>query len=572
MACLKCAMAPVIIINPGTSKWDIREKVWAYIESKNLANYPRPVFNRIPNFKGAAQACNRLSELQEFRSSQTVKVNPDRPQQQARFATLEAGKTLLVPTPRLRTGLFNKIIPPQGANKQQLHICASSQGVKLFSVPIELDAKLKVDLVVVGSVAVSEKGLRIGKGEGFADMEYGMMASMGALSDSTVVVTIVHDCQILDIPEELIESHDLTVDYILTPTRVIKTNCQRPKPQGIIWRKLSKEKLEKIPILRRLRAFEEKTLKDVSLGPTPIPAAPSLQTGSSMAGQKTTDRPEGESTEGARAQLGQKDRRQKRGWQRRGNRQKQGPEEGGQGQTEAGFRGRWTKQQTETGSRGRWPRPQTEAGFRGRWTRQQTEAGFRGRWPRPQTEAGFRGRWTRQQTEAGFRGRWTKQQTEAGFRGRWPRPQTEAGSEEGGRGHRQKQGSEEGGRGNRQKQGPEEGGQSYRQKQGPEEGGQSYRQKQGPEEGGSEAVPLGATTVCLTALPSGLRVSELKRLLREQDAAPLKLTWLGAQQEAQLDYSNCQAAQRVLKVLQGLSLQAELSKGPQGEECSGWSH
>lgn len=33
-----------------------------------------------------------------------------------------------------------------------------SQGLKLFSVPIELDAKLKVDLVVVGSVAVSEKG------------------------------------------------------------------------------------------------------------------------------------------------------------------------------------------------------------------------------------------------------------------------------------------------------------------------------------------------------------------------------------------------------------------------------
>lgn len=39
-------------------------------------------------------------------------------------------------------------------------------------------------------------GFRIGKGEGFADMEYGMMASMGAVSDSTVVVTIVHDCQV----------------------------------------------------------------------------------------------------------------------------------------------------------------------------------------------------------------------------------------------------------------------------------------------------------------------------------------------------------------------------------------
>lgn len=39
-------------------------------------------------------------------------------------------------------------------------------------------------------------GLRIGKGEGYADLEYGMMAAMGAVSDSTVVVTIVHDCQV----------------------------------------------------------------------------------------------------------------------------------------------------------------------------------------------------------------------------------------------------------------------------------------------------------------------------------------------------------------------------------------
>lgn len=35
----------------GASKWDIRQKVWDYIEEKNLANFPRPVHHRIPNFK-----------------------------------------------------------------------------------------------------------------------------------------------------------------------------------------------------------------------------------------------------------------------------------------------------------------------------------------------------------------------------------------------------------------------------------------------------------------------------------------------------------------------------------------
>ncbi|PNI45856.1 MTHFSD isoform 12, partial [Pan troglodytes] len=169
----------------GVSKQDIREQIWGYMESQNLADFPRPVHHRIPNFKSK--------------------------------------KTLLVPTPRLRTGLFNKITPPPGATKDILRKCATSQGVRNYSVPIGLDSRVLVDLVVVGSVAVSEKGWRIGKGEGYADLEYAMMVSMGAVSKETPVATIVHDCQVVDIPEELVEEHDITVDYILTPTRVIAT-------------------------------------------------------------------------------------------------------------------------------------------------------------------------------------------------------------------------------------------------------------------------------------------------------------------------------------------------------------
>ncbi|XP_052387205.1 methenyltetrahydrofolate synthase domain-containing protein isoform X3 [Carassius gibelio] len=186
-------MESVIKINQGDTKWDIRHKVWNYIEVKNLASFPRPVHNRIPNFKG----------------------------------------------------------------------------VKEMSVPVGLDDKVQVDLVVVGSVAVSNKGYRIGKGEGFADLEYAMMACMGAVCESTVVVTIVHDCQVVDIPEELIESHDLTVDFILTPTRIIKTDCTHPKPQGIIWSKLHTEILKKIPILKKLRTLEQEAGKDVALKTTP---------------------------------------------------------------------------------------------------------------------------------------------------------------------------------------------------------------------------------------------------------------------------------------------------------------
>ncbi|XP_008122824.2 methenyltetrahydrofolate synthase domain-containing protein isoform X2 [Anolis carolinensis] len=267
------------VVSSSVSKADIRQNVWDFMEANNLADFPRPVHHRIPNFKGASSASARLPDLGEFQKAQTVKVNPDAPQKNARFLTLEARKTLLVPTPRLRTGLFNRIVPPPGATKEMLRKCATSQGVRDYSVPVGLDAKVQVDLVVVGSVAVSERGWRIGKGEGYADMEYAMMVSMGAVKEDTVVVTAVHDCQVVDIPEALLADHDLTVDYILTPTRTIKTGCKRPKPQGILWHKISPETLAKIPVLKNLLYREKQEGKEVTLkeeksrSPTRVQAA-----------------------------------------------------------------------------------------------------------------------------------------------------------------------------------------------------------------------------------------------------------------------------------------------------------
>ncbi|XP_048210955.1 methenyltetrahydrofolate synthase domain-containing protein isoform X1 [Perognathus longimembris pacificus] len=256
---------PQPFITTGVSKQDIRDQIWDFMEAQNLADFPRPVHHRIPNFKGAPRAAEHFPRLPPFRTARTIKVNPDAPQRSVRFLVLHSGKTLLVPTPRLRTGLFNKITPPPGATTAVLRKCATSQGVRDFSVPVGLDSSIQVDLLVVGSVAVSEKGWRIGKGEGYADLEYAMMASMGAVRAGTPVVTVVHDCQVMDIPEALLEDHDLCVDYILTPTRVIVTGCVRPKPAGITWSKITSEMLEKIPVLRSLRDRERRAGKDVSI-------------------------------------------------------------------------------------------------------------------------------------------------------------------------------------------------------------------------------------------------------------------------------------------------------------------
>jgi len=258
-----------------TGKWAIRRKIWDHLEDNNLVNAPRPCHYRIPNFEGAAAANDKLTSLDVFKKAKTVKVNPDKPQEQARFLVLEAEKdlillnqsqkSLLVPTPQLRTGLLNRVIPPADSNKEQLRHCCTSQGVKENSKEVGLEDKVKIDLVIVGSVAVSRNGFRIGKGKGFADLEYAMLRTMGAIDENTLVVTTVHDSQVVDIADELVEEHDLVVDYIMTPTEIIETKCTRAKPTGVIWGHLDTTKFYQIPVLRQLRDMEREQGKDVLL-------------------------------------------------------------------------------------------------------------------------------------------------------------------------------------------------------------------------------------------------------------------------------------------------------------------
>lgn len=257
---------PILKIDPEDKKSEIRTKVWNYLADNNLASFPRPPHKRISNFRGADAAGDQIATLDIFNNAKILRIDPDKPLQQIRFKTLEVGKTLLVPTPRLRNNVFSKIVPPADCGVKLLRGCAARQGVEEFSEPVDIDDKIHVDLVVVGCVAVSSKGWRIGKGGGgLSDLEYAMMASMGVVDDNVIVVTMVHDCQVFDLSGDLFGPHDLPVDYIVTPTRVIKCDGNLPKPKGIIWSLLTTERLNHIPVLKRLRYREWKEGKNVRL-------------------------------------------------------------------------------------------------------------------------------------------------------------------------------------------------------------------------------------------------------------------------------------------------------------------
>jgi len=250
------------------TKSTYRYDTWIYMEKNNIAASPRPVTKRIPNFKDSDLACETVSEMPQFKEAKTVVIGPDRPQQKLRYFALKEGKTLLVPSSRLANGLFNKINPPNEATDEQINLCATSQGVRTFSTPVGLDDEVNVDLVIMGCSVVTRKGQRLGKGEGFADLEWAMMVSMGAVSTDTTVITCVHDCQIKDeLPEDIFQEYDLPVDIIVSPTQTLMVETPLKKPAGIMWSKISERKMEKVPVLKQLREKEEAKGVDVTLAP-----------------------------------------------------------------------------------------------------------------------------------------------------------------------------------------------------------------------------------------------------------------------------------------------------------------
>lgn len=230
-------------------KEKIRKKIWDLLEEKNIARFPRPVYGRIPNFVGAETAAKKLGELNEWKEASVIKANPDSPQKWVRKKALKEGKIVYMAVPRLKKErCFLQINPGKVESEKAVTIRgAFTYGREVF--PWEMR---KVDILIVGSVGVNEKGARVGKGGGYSDLEFAIGRETGIITENTVVITTVHPLQVLDI-EIPMEKHDVPVDYIITPSRIIVTNTPYKKPHGIDWDILTKEQIEKIPVLKKIK-------------------------------------------------------------------------------------------------------------------------------------------------------------------------------------------------------------------------------------------------------------------------------------------------------------------------------
>lgn len=231
-------------------KQKIRERIWKLLEQKKASRFPG-ARGRIPNFVGSESCARWLNELPEWQNAKIIKSNPDSPQRQIRYQALKEGKIVYMAVPRLAsTKPFIELDPRK--LKNNLYEASSIKGAPKFGKAVALDEMRPIDLVVCGSVAVNQYGERIGKGEGYSELEFALAVEAGKLRRNVPVVTSVHPLQLI-IERIDRKRHDFTVDVILTPNEILRCPPDRKRPKGIYWKDLSKQKIEEIPALMKLK-------------------------------------------------------------------------------------------------------------------------------------------------------------------------------------------------------------------------------------------------------------------------------------------------------------------------------
>jgi 5-formyltetrahydrofolate cyclo-ligase len=231
-------------------KQELRDRIWDGLEESGEARFPFPPHGRIPNFAGADAAAERLGERPEWAKADAIKINPDSPQRPVRKRALEAGKTLYMAVPRLRDAdCFLRLDPREIDDYDRATTLSGSSELGIQVGPDEVDS---VDLIVSGSVAVTEDGARIGKGEGYSDLEYALLDTLDLVDETTPIATTVHESQVVD-KQVAVDDHDVPLDLVVTPERAIETETPYDRSDGIDWSALDEERIEEMPVLRELR-------------------------------------------------------------------------------------------------------------------------------------------------------------------------------------------------------------------------------------------------------------------------------------------------------------------------------
>lgn len=234
----------------------IRQKVWARITTAGVTCFPCTP-GRIPNFFGSERAADLLAQLTIWRRAKVVKIDSSASLLTARRNALQQGKIVYLAAPGLRSERCFIELDPSKLGSRTVAACNLRGALQVGRAVSPAEARA-VDLVLLGSLAVTKQGARVGQGNGAEDLEYALLREAGKVREYTPIMTLVHPLQIVDerIP---MRPHDLPVDFLITPDHVIAAPSLYQRPRGIIWDLLTEDRIRTIPLLRKGRTARRGT-------------------------------------------------------------------------------------------------------------------------------------------------------------------------------------------------------------------------------------------------------------------------------------------------------------------------
>lgn len=247
-------------------KVDIRSMVWK--ELRKVA-YPDSRFHYnfaefIADFQGSDIAATQILEsnffakaiddTSKFKNS-FIFITPDNCLEDLRLRLLNLKIPYLITTYSIRRGFY--LVDPNKIDPNNYPLAATLDGMEKFAKHLSIyemnDMNIKVPLMITGTGAINDKGIRFGKGHGFFDLEWAMLSTINAIDlKSTRCVAVVHDVQLLKGIELKPEIFDTVCDYVVTNSQIIHVPNAIKPTCGIIWDALAPGMLEDIEPLNEL--------------------------------------------------------------------------------------------------------------------------------------------------------------------------------------------------------------------------------------------------------------------------------------------------------------------------------
>jgi len=198
---------------------------------------------------GGVAAASKIVKLDLFRRARILYFTSDGASRPLREEALRRGKTIVMSQPGLKGYV---VLDGSELTESEVKRLSTLRGALLRGEHTLLLEGVRVDAIILGSVAVDRSGARLGRGDGLYDLEYALLREMHAARADTPVLTLVHDLQVLEGGIPMLP-HDVPVDIVATPTLLITVSEPRyKKPSGVIWDLLPIQRIKASRVLSYL--------------------------------------------------------------------------------------------------------------------------------------------------------------------------------------------------------------------------------------------------------------------------------------------------------------------------------